>query len=233
MSSRPNIAVFDWDGTVCAGFTILRWAEYLSVCNRFNPNQLEVMYSAIRDFEQRSVDYMSLVHIVAEAYAGGVKGVPSSEIHRLAKRFVAKELHWIYPYARVVIPWLSHREIKIVVVTGSPQEVIEAASKELPIGEIFGLSVDVDSQGHLTGHISRNPGSKKAKDEIIAGLKKKNELVFAFGNSEADLPLLRAANMPVLIREGPESFAECESFASIDPRAGDHTELLKMLGSFA
>lgn len=92
-----------------------------------------------------------------------------------------------------IFPFLTKNNIKIVVISGAQQELIELYKEELKIDEIYGVQFEVENEKYTDKY--QNNGLDKNKKMFVNKLleDKENVVLFSFGDLISDIPLLKAA----------------------------------------
>ena len=92
-----------------------------------------------------------------------------------------------------IFPFLKKNKIKIIIISGAQQELIELYEDELKIDKIYGVQFKVE-KGIYTNQYQNN-GLDDNKEQIVKQIRKdkENEILFAFGDSISDIPLLKVA----------------------------------------
>src|SRR5262249_35314757 len=78
-------------------------------------------------------------------------------------------------------------------------EVLEAYSPTFAWARIDAVAVQPESVSTYGPTLLTNPATARAKASITSDLKKSHNVIAAFGDSEADLPMLRAARFKVVV----------------------------------
>lgn len=95
-----------------------------------------------------------------------------------------------------MINWLK-RVTRFIIVSDTFVEFADPLMDQLDRPTLFCHSLDVNSQGIITGY---NLRQKNAKKETIAALKSLNYEVIAFGDSYNDINMLKEADQGILFR---------------------------------
>jgi len=214
------IALLDWDNTLHDGWTLQPWVQYL-VDRGQAPASLGV------DGERLILDYLEgrldghsdLAHRAGTLYASASAGWRTGDVADLVAPFLADvDRGLVFSFVPALLTWLVEHGIEPVIVTGAPVELV-AGYVESSGGRVLGLTL-VESDGRYTGAIGRNHGTGIEKARVVAELAADgNEVVLGAGDTDSDLPLLRAAHRqlvvgnPDLAREFPHTSLV------IDPRS--------------
>lgn len=141
--------------------------------------------------------------------AGLLQGLTQAQILRAARHLRP------VPGAQEFVHWLRSRGDKVVIVTGGPREVAEAAMVLFEADAIFSNEFLYEA-GVFTGDV-RVAVSPKLKGDIVRGLAARwgarKEDILAFGDGLMDVPLLSAAG----VRMGINSNGKLRDHVDFEP----------------
>ena len=195
-SAPRTVAVFDFDGTLTRGDTLLPFlrrvrgdvtlaAALLAGCARFalapagerRNRAKEVVLSRVLGGEP-----VERVTLLADAYA----------VELVARRLVGRTCRRLEWHRR-----LGHA---LVIVSASPELYVDPIARRLGFDAVLATRLEVDGDGRLTGRLS---GANVRADEKVrrlrAHLGATQVRLWAYGNSRDDAELLAAADEPVLV----------------------------------
>lgn len=199
MKNDSGCALFDWDGTVNPGFTLLPWTSFLRDRELLTAQSFHKITGLFHAYNNSEINHEMLCHSTADAYAQGLRGRDSKEIEVVAGLFVQMGDPKLYSYATELFALLKYQKISIVVVSGTPSILLREYAKVYPIDQVFGLELRANARDALTGEILNNPGLMKDKNAVVGSLPKGIEVLYAFGNSISDTPLFEIAEVAVLV----------------------------------
>ncbi len=107
-----------------------------------------------------------------------------------------------------MINWLK-RVSRFIVVSDTFVEFADPLMEQLERPTLFCHSLEVNSQGIISGYQLRQ---KDAKREVVKALKSLNYEVIAFGDSYNDISMLREADLGVLFRPPQNVIDDCPEF---------------------
>jgi phosphoserine phosphatase len=131
-------------------------------------------------------------------------GLSIAEIAAMAEDVVASEL-WPARRAGVLneLAAAAATGSRVVIATGTYEPVLAAFTARLapgPAGPVIGLGTPLEvREGRVTGRLSGPVGTGAVKAARVRALCAGAELVAAYGDSLADVPLLEAALEPVAV----------------------------------
>lgn len=94
-----------------------------------------------------------------------------------------------------IFPFLLANGITPIVISGAPQEQVELFKKRIPFKNVYGLQYEIEDEKY-TDNYNINTAIADGKTKIIQKFMKENpeaEIIFGFGDSEADIPILKSA----------------------------------------
>ncbi len=107
-----------------------------------------------------------------------------------------------------MINWLK-RVTRFIVVSDTFVEFADPLMEQLDRPTLFCHSLEVNSQGIISGYQLRQ---KDAKREVVKALKNLNYEVIAFGDSYNDINMLKEADLGVLFRPPQNVIDDCPEF---------------------
>jgi phosphoserine phosphatase len=197
------VALFDWDGTLRPGFTTRAWVRLLVRRRQFALPPLVRLAALERRYRGGGLAYDDFADLAALAYAQGVAGHETARARDLARRFVAAD-RGIPGFVRPLLDLLHDRGLRVVVVSGTPQVVLDEYADRLGIDAVHGLEVEEDG-GRWRPSLRANPGTRAGKAERVATV---DDVVLAAGNDEVDAPLLEAARIRFRVGAAPGTWPE-------------------------
>jgi phosphoserine phosphatase len=234
IGTRTNgrVAVLDWDNSLRDGWLILDWAEQLCSDGLFPPSVRQGLLCLLADYEIGRLSYDHLAEAMPKLFAGGLAGHAVDQIASHAERFVARDRVGLRPFARGLLLALNERQIPRIFVSGAPQELLSALLKRHCAAEAFG-TVFGHAHGAYTGVVITSRASQRAKRLVADELgRRRLRIVIAVGDSSADIPLLAAADVPVVV--GDRDLADTiEGSFFLDAQTGDINAVLERLDSLA
>lgn len=214
-------ALIDWDNTLRPGFLLLEWAGFLNARKPEIRSRLGPLASAYQAFESNSLSYERFAELAPEYYGRAIAGFDVEELARLGETFVKQEsLRTLYPFAEQLLDLLERRNIERVIISGAPVELLCEYKDLLRLSSVYGLRYE--QQGTVyTGEILSNTATSDGKAEVIGRHVGKGQVVVGIGDSVADLPLLDAASVRVLVGDGLRELEPYpETFRIVPTRSG-------------
>ena len=194
------LALLDWDGTLRPGFTILDWTDFLVERAVVDPAVSASIQSLVARYRAGDLGYEQLATQSGSALASGLGGVATNLVHRLAGVFAQRDAPRLQPFTSALIDLLERHRARVVVISGAPEEPLQAHGKRLGISVVRGLRLEART-GIYTGRVAENPGTGNAKQVLIHQLLASGAMpvLLAMGDSVADLPLFAVARVRVVM----------------------------------
>jgi phosphoserine phosphatase len=224
------VALLDWDNTLHHGWTLEPWVRFL-VDEGVAPTSLAVGGERlIRDYlEGRLAGHSDLAHRANTLYATATAGWRTDALAALVDRFAAEvDGPLVYPFVPGLLAWLVGRGIEPVIVTGAPAGLVEVHVAAAG-ARVVGLTL-ASSGGLSAGVVERNPGTGEEKARAVAEiLAAGGEVALGAGDSESDLPLLRAGRRQLVVGNSDLARQFPETSLLVEPRSTSADDLCRRL----
>lgn len=159
------------------------------------------------------VSFRTTVDEVYTGYTAAVAGLPHPMLVQAARRAWHAERHAVFDFVAPLLHELALRDHILVLISGSPHELIEEAADDLGIPHRFGARVAV-AEGHCLARLERAPGYPGEKirclTELAAHLPIDLSRSIALGNSASDIEILTAVGAPVAFEPDQELSAAAQ-----------------------
>lgn len=205
---KPISAIFDWDGTVFPGFTLLPWTDYLATRDLFPRQSVEQLSALFDKYYSDQIGHDDLSIETSRNYAKGLAGISVYEVQEAAKAFALTNRQKIYGYVPQLLDFLHANLVHVFVVSGAPVEVLKGFAEIFPIDRVLGLEISVDGEQHYISEVKLNLALAENKARVIQAIQQESEIMLSFGNSLGDLPLFEAAEQGVVLNNSVNAFPE-------------------------
>lgn len=188
------IALFDWDKTVRKNYACLMWLEMLEESGKIKKGLVKENDEVYQRYLKGELDHNELTEEGMKVYGKYIQGVRKEDILSVLEAYKEIDKENIFDIMKQnIFPFLKRNKIKIIVISGAQQELIELYKEELGIDEIYGVQYVIEN-GIYTNQYQNN-GSDKNKEITVKeiGKDKENRILFSFGDSISDIPLLKVA----------------------------------------
>lgn len=219
----------DWDNTLRRGWTIRDWSLHLGDQNLVTSGTVDHVEDVLRRYSEGRCNYTEMANSVLKAFAEGLRGQSVSAVAAQAPVFIKRDQANFYPFATEILNELRARGLSLIVVSGAPQEVLDAAAQEYGFAKVRGSVFDV-RDGEYVGTVCQNRATVQGKRAVLAPLLGDRVAVLAIGDSEADMPLLERARLKIIV--GDRELAETvPGSLFIEPQSPEIAPLLNAVDS--
>ncbi|MEU1073512.1 MULTISPECIES: HAD family phosphatase [unclassified Streptomyces] len=224
-------AVFDLDGTLhpdVLGILLLRDLHAAGICAR---EPAERLFAFLRAFDHEQLHEPDRVGTAYRLHAQALRGCDARQVRDRARLLWERERHRVFAYAAPLLEELRARGTTLVLISGSPHEIVEQVARSLGFHRWRG-AVLASRNGHYTGTYLHTPAMTDEKlalaTELIGG---EGNLAHcaAVGNSSTDIELLAGVGHPVAFEAGPRLAAAARRHGW--PLADRHTLTATTLGT--
>ena len=194
---EERAALFDFDGTLCPGDSIVPWLRF---CIREGAAPAWQWLPAAAGYLRQLLQPGRVVS-AKESTLSFIRGRSRDSFLPLASRFMAGQIAPRIPAAaRRLVEELHASGLKIAVISASPDLYMRCLPEILPVDCLIATTCETDGQGLYTGRISSNcRGGEKALRWQAWNQARGWRAVRAYGDSIRDLPMLSLAEVPVLV----------------------------------
>jgi phosphoserine phosphatase len=197
-SVKEAVALFDWDGTLRKGYEIVDWTCFLDESGKFDHEVAARQRELVSNYLAGKIAYSQAVFDVGMIYAEGLAGQKVEDIVVLAEQF-AKNDKAIFDFTPVIFEILLKHNIKIVLISNTPQLLLDEYKKQLRLSEVYGLQVG-EQAGSWVNRVIINPGLAHVKKRIVTDLVNKYNVIVGMGDTHEDAPLLESAQIRLFLK---------------------------------
>ena len=204
-SKGKTAAFFDVDGTIVNATIVHYYVQF----------RLFLLPAILRPFWligfiPKVVYYLFLDKISRtkfnQVFYRNYRGMPAEKIKHLAEETFYTSLRpKIFPSAINRICEHKKRNDRLVLMTGSLEFIIQPLADYLKVDDILAVSLS-EKNGKFTGELTTQPLGGEDKVRAIKAFAEQNNIdltsSYAYGDSPADLPMLRCVGNPVVINPG-------------------------------
>ncbi|HEX5751133.1 MAG TPA: haloacid dehalogenase-like hydrolase [Archangium sp.] len=206
MSNELKAAVLDVDGTLypgALGVELLRALMAAGVCHR---TRAEGVFEVLRQYKQGLIDFSTMASRAYPLYAQALEGARCDTVDALARKVWEQERHKLFGFVRPLVGLLREAGYWSVIISGSPQEMIQCVADELGISQACG-ALFTRREGHYTGAVDLSSGALGEKrrifDAVTRGQDVRLERCFALGDSITDSALFERLGLPLAFEPEP------------------------------
>ena len=209
---RQGFALFDLDGTVTSGDSILPMIKYAIHTKFARKTHMPYVLLALFGYS---------LHLLSDTKAkemaiAFLKGKTIEQVQNFAEKFFRDVLKKrIFPGAADEIKARREEGLRVLLVTASPDFYLQPLIRELSLDGIIGTRADVTPEGIYTGRIAglncRNVEKPLRIAEYLAagGYELDTDSSYAYGDSGHDWPMMSLTKNPVAVNANKELLARC------------------------
>jgi phosphoserine phosphatase len=188
----------DWDGTLRKGYGIVDWTNFLDESGKFDPEAAVRERDLVSNYLAGKIPYIQAVFDVGVIYAEGLAGQKVEDTLGLAAQFAGNDKA-IFDFTPVLFKILLKNNIKIVLISNTPQVMLDEYRKHFGLTEVYGLQVE-EQAGSWANQVIMNPGLSEVKRKIVTDLVNRYNIILGMGDTHEDAPLLESARIRLFLK---------------------------------
>lgn len=200
---KATAAFFDIDGTLYREGLM---TEVFKKLVKYEIIEEEKWYNEVmpeyQKWDKRQGNYDNYLLKMAGIYIEAVKGLHKYQIEFLAKNVVSQKGDRVYTYTRDKIAWHKKQGHKIIVISGSPFELVREMALKYGFDDFRGTRYIMDDNNIYTGEIIPMWDSR-SKQAAIHELVDKYDIdlkcSYAYGDTAGDFSMFKLVGFPVCI----------------------------------
>ncbi|MEK9174258.1 MAG: HAD-IB family hydrolase [Patescibacteria group bacterium] len=198
--SKQKVAIFDIDGTIFRKnlhFELINQLAWLKVFPMEVRHTLTEVYSNWIKHEGTYEDYR---RALVDLYAKHIKGCAREDVIKAAQMVVPFHAKRTYVFSEALIKKLRKEGYHLLVISGSPIEIVEEYNKQyLKFDAVYGSVYETDDEGMYTGRAIFEPS--RMKDKIVEKHIQEHKLTlddsYGIGDTESDSSFLGLVAHPI------------------------------------
>jgi len=197
---KEKIAIFDIDGTIFRKnlhFELINELTWMKVFPREARDELAEVYSGWLKHEGTYEDYRKAL---VKLYSEHIKGCSKEAVLKASKLLIPFHAKRTYIYAEHLMKKLREENYHLLVISGSPVEVVEEYNRQyLQFDAAFGSVYAVDEKGLYTGEASFEPSKNKGHlvEQYLYEHKLSLKDSYGVGDTESDASFLQMVDHPI------------------------------------
>lgn len=213
-------AFFDIDGTLYREGLI---TELFKKLIKYEIIEMDKWYREVKpeyeNWDKRQGNYDSYLLKMLEIYIQSVKGLHRIQMEFIAKNIISQKGDRVYTFTRDKIKWHKEQGHKVIIISGSPNELIIQMAAKYGFDDSIGTIYELDENDIYTGEVIPMWDSE-SKKKAIEGFIKKYDLdldkSYAYGDSSGDVNMLEMVGFPTCVNPTKElvSIAKASPFLS-------------------
>ncbi|GGZ47516.1 HAD family hydrolase [Streptomyces subrutilus] len=196
-----NIAALDVDGTLYEGTLGFSLLDELRSSGLVDPVAVRHVRDTMGAHRAAGARFRDTTGRASAAYARAMEGVRHEDAVRASHAAWRKVRHRLLASTVPLVESLRRRRFTPVLLSGSPQEMIDRMAGELGIAHRFGMRLATGPDGTYTHRFLTLPAVPEVKAELLCTLAARLGAglgtALAVGNSASDRVLLGAVGHPV------------------------------------
>jgi len=203
---RIKIAVLDMDGTLLEGFLAAAMAQEIIDVGEGDTAAAGKALAAVQDYQVGRIDHDECARRFYDGYSRAVAGMQTVMLHYLGDRVWQNSQPLLFPFVHELLAVLRRRGFSLWLLSGSPEEAILPAARELGMDRAWGLALSV-SGGRSTDQIIRAPALRGEKRTLLQEALPAGNVDWgrslAIGDSSSDISVLEMVGCPMAFEPDP------------------------------
>ncbi|MFJ9428477.1 HAD family hydrolase [Streptomyces sp. NPDC101490] len=196
-----NLAALDVDGTLYEGTLGFSLLDELSVSGLVSARAVQHVRDAMRAHRGAGGRFRDTTDLTSAAYAHAVRGVRHEDAVRASHTAWRRVRHRLLANSAPLVQNLRRNGFTPVLLSGSPQEMIDRIADELGVAHRIGMRVATGADGAYTHRFLTLPAVPEVKATLFRALAARFgadvRSALAVGNSASDHALLGSVGHPV------------------------------------
>ena len=192
-------AIFDFDGTIIAGYSATVFLQDALTRGELKPNELYELTRAMTGFGLGNMGFSALMAVHAQYLEGRSEAEYSRNSERLFRKKIAR---LIYPETRELIAAHKAMGHTVAIVSSATPYQVEPAARDLDIDHVFSTRLEV-KDGAFTGAVIKPTCFGEGKVQAAMALAETTgadlEQSFFYSDSSDDIQLLEYIGRPVTL----------------------------------
>ena len=201
-----KVAVLDVDGTLYPGALGLQLLQALTADGISDKSKTEDVFKVIDKYRLNEIDFQTMATSAYTLYAEAIAGISQTVMQRIARQVWQQERSKLFPFVPKLIDILKSQGYSVVLISGSPNEIVCCLAEEFGILKYQG-SIFATHQGKYSGKVNLLSAALGEKYSIFLEMVKdwrvNLEESFAMGDSITDIALLQIVGKPLVFEPHP------------------------------
>lgn len=201
-------AFFDIDGTLYREGLITSMFKKLVKSDIIDSQR---WYKEVKEkynkWDQRVGNYDDYLLKVAEIYTEAIRGLHRSQIEFIAQKVVAQKGDRVYMYTRDRMAWHQQQGHQLIIISGSPSELVLAMSRKHGADLAVGSRYHLDEHECYTGEVTPMWDSLSKKKAMNCFVEEQGICLaksYAYGDTAGDFLMLKQVGQPVAMNPTKE-----------------------------
>lgn len=196
---KNKLAIFDIDGTIFRKnlhFELITELVYSGVFTKTSKEEIQSLYGK---WVNQKHTYEQHRDKMVDLYRKNIVGCKESQIKKAAQKVVSLNAQRVYIFTKDLIKKLRGEGYYLVVISGSPIEIVKEYAEHLKFDKFFGSIYELDEKGFYTGGEIFVPVEDKGK--IVKKLVREEDFSFkdsyGVGDTQSDAKFLELVENPI------------------------------------
>ena len=231
---KEKLAVFDVDGTLFDGNLGIEYIRSLVQKEVFSKDMGDGVFGWYKKYKNGELEKSVAVDEIYKIYAQGMKGLATERASEIAKETWLTVKDNLYSFAEDAIQSLTANGYKVLLLSGSPIEIIRQLGEFLNIDSQNMIAGTLEIVGGIySGNIVSYPGSSEQKIEELDKLIERRNLKIdwenslGMGDNERDIGILGRVGHPIAINPNDKLTTMAEKDGWIIARVDIMPEIIR------
>lgn len=219
---KKRLAIFDIDGTIfrkSLHFELLTELIYSGIFKITTKKEINQLYS---NWINQRHTYEEHRDKMVELYNKNIIDCQKKDVDRIAQKIIDLNYQRVYIFTQNLIEKLKRQSYYLLVISGSPVEIVSKYAKSFGFDDFFGSIYEQDERGFYTGREVFVPVFNKGKVVKDFAIEKDFSLEdsVGVGDTESDAKFLKLVSRPIAFNpnKGLKKIAESENWEIIVER---------------
>lgn len=193
-------AFFDLDGTLYREGLI---TEIFKKMVKYEIIGSERWYNDVRPdylkWDKRQGDYDDYLLKMIDIYVEAIKGLEKYRMEYIAKKIVEQKGDRVYTFTRDRIKWHKNNNHKLIIISGSPSEMVAAMAEKYGFTDYIGAQYILDEDNKYTGDVIPmwdSVSKEKAINDMVAKYDIDLTESYAYGDTSGDYTMFKKVRHP-------------------------------------
>lgn len=232
--NHVKVAALDIDGTLYPGALGLQLLQALAANGISDKSKSKNVFEVVEKYRLNEIDFQTMSTSAYTLYAEAIAGISQAVMQHIANQVWLQERTKLFAFVPKLIDILKSQGYSIVLISGSPDEIVCCLAQEFGISKYQG-SIFATYQGKYTGKVNLLSGSLGKKYSIFLQMAKdwkvNLEESLAIGDSITDTPLLEIVSKPLVFEPHPSLMLLAQQKSWLVTNRNDIVKHVMELGS--
>lgn len=190
-------ALLDWDNSLRKKVTLFRWEDFLVQKGALSSRVISEREKYRLAHLEGRMDHDQLSRECCLSFLRAAEGLTFAQYSELLEEYLPHDREDFAAYTPVLFDWLHTHGIEPVVVSGAPRDIIGRYFDEFGIRRAWAFDYEF-RDGRLSSDFLGSGGHDKRAAVEACRREFGCDPILALGDSASDLPMLKAAQCPLI-----------------------------------